>query len=347
MKAAVLHEFRGEFSFETVDDPRLEDDSVMVKINAVGLCRSDHHAWSGVDPDVHLPAVLGHEFSGEVVTRGKAVKTVPLGARVTAPFVLGCSVCADCKAGMNTICNSQDVIGFTYQGAFAEYIAIPHADVNAVVLPDELSDIGAAALGCRVTTAYGGLFERGDLQTDEWIAIHGMGGIGLSALLLAKAKGAKVIAIDIKDEALQFAQENGAEHVLNAQDTELIDKIHEITGGGAHLSLDALGITASFQNSLRSLKKRGRHVQIGMPVGPDAMQSLPLLELVYARQLALFGTRGLAPVHFPELFSLLQQGQVNPDQLVQKITPLDDLNPAMRAMDENRGFGITMFSGFA
>ena len=215
MKAAVFESYRGPLEVRTVPDPACPPDGVVLKIEACGVCRSDHHGWSGVDPDVALPHVPGHEFAGTVIAAGPACRNVRVGDRVTAPFILACGTCPDCRGGEPTICNHQFVVGFSGWGAFAEQLAVPHADFNVVKLPDSLGFAEAAAMGCRLTTAFRGLVDRAGLKPGEWLAIHGCGGVGLSAVMIGAAIGAQVLAVDINDEALAMARRLGASATLN------------------------------------------------------------------------------------------------------------------------------------
>jgi len=347
MKAAVLERFRGPLALRDAPDPDCPDDGAVIAVRACGVCRSDHHAWVGADPDVALPHVMGHEFAGEVVAVGPQTQRFRLGDRVTAPFILGCGACADCRAGQPTICATQDVIGFTFWGSFAEAVAIPAADFNLVALPDSLDMAAAAGMGCRVTTAWRALVDRADLRPGEWVTIHGCGGVGLAATQIACALGARVIAVDISAGALDQAAALGAEHRLNAaEEGDVAEAVRALTGGGAHVSLDALGITTTFEASLRGLRKLGRHVQVGMPVGDHATVPLPLLELVYARQLSLFGMRGLGAAAFDPLMRLIEGGHLDPARLVTQRIALSEVEGALRAMDGGQPPGVTVVDRF-
>ncbi|MEM9521511.1 MAG: zinc-dependent alcohol dehydrogenase family protein [Actinomycetota bacterium] len=343
MRAALIDRFDADVPVVEVPDPICPEDGVVVSVDACGVCRSDHHAWKGVDPDVVLPHVMGHELAGEVDEVGPACGRFRVGQRVTVPFILGCGRCADCKAGRATVCGSQQVIGFTIWGAFAERIAIPHADANLVALPDEIDAVAAAALGCRVTTAWRALTDRGALQAGEWLVVHGAGGVGLSAIMLADALGARTIAVDVSADALDAARRLGAAGVVDAGSVDNVGAaVRELTDGGAHVSVDALGITTTFDNSLRSLRRLGRHVQVGMPVGDHATVSLPLLELIYARQLSLHGMRGLDAGGFSSLLGLVAAGRFDPARLVGRTIGLSGAEAALREMDGTPPPGITV-----
>ena len=289
------------------------------------------------------PHVPGHEFSGEVVAAGANCHRFKLGDRVTAPFILACGDCPDCLGGDPTVCANQHVVGFSAWGAFAEYLAVPHADFNLVAIPEGLDYVSVASMGCRVTTAFRGLVDRARLQPGEWLAVHGCGGVGLSAVMIGAALGASIVAVDVNEAALQFAAQIGATRTLNVSGmNDAGAAIREMTGGGAHVSVDALGITETFHNSLASLRKLGRHVQIGMPLGRHASPTLPLLEMVYSRQITLMGTRGIAASRFASLFEMIGAGRIDPGRLVTRTVPLAGAGEALAAMNAYGQTGITV-----
>ncbi|MEO0751764.1 MAG: alcohol dehydrogenase catalytic domain-containing protein [Pseudomonadota bacterium] len=337
-----MTDFSGRLPVETVPDPICPADGVIVRIRACGVCRSDHHAWKGADPDVTLPHVMGHELAGDVVEVGRDCHRFGKGDRVTAPFILGCGACPTCLGGDATCCDAQEVIGFTQWGAFAELIAIPRADFNLVPLPETVGYTAAAGMGCRVTTAFKAVVDRGAVQPGEWMAVHGCGGVGLSAVMIGAAVGARVLAVDVNPEALELARSFGASDTLLAGEADVGEAVREMTGGGAHVSIEALGRTATFHNSLASLRKLGRHVQIGMPTGAHSTPPLPLLGLVYARQLTLHGTRGIGPNRFAALFEMIAAERLDPGRLVTETIPLSGVHAALSAMDRFQKAGVTV-----
>jgi alcohol dehydrogenase len=347
MKAAIFDSFRAPPDVRDVPDPACPPDGAVVRVQACGVCRSDWHAWSGSDPDVAAPHVGGHEFAGVVEQVGREVARLRPGDRVTAPFILSCGRCSTCRGGDPTACDDQDVIGFTRWGSFAERVAVPRADFNAVALPDGLSAVAAAGMGCRVTTAFRALADRARLAPGEWLAVHGCGGVGLAAVALGAAMGAQVLAVDVDARALERARALGATGTLNAAEAADVGRaVRELTGGGAQVSLDALGITKTFQNSIHGLAKLGRHVQIGMPLEAHARPPVPLLELVYARQIAILGTRGMAAGRFDALFGLIAAGRFDPGRLVQRTIPLSGVGDALAAMDGYTSPGVTVIDRF-
>jgi alcohol dehydrogenase len=347
MRAALIEAFSTPLVVRDVADPQCPPDGAIVSVKACGVCRSDWHAWTGADPDVTAPHVPGHEFAGVVAEAGRDCRRFKRGDRVTAPFILACGQCPDCLGGDPTVCNHQHVVGFSSWGAFAERIAVPRADFNLVSLPESIDFTAAAGMGCRVTTSFRAVVDRAKLQPGEWLAIHGAGGVGLSALLIGKAIGASVLAIDVNEGALKLAHALGATKTLNVTGIDDVGSaVREATQGGAHVSLDALGITATFHNSIRGLRKLGRHVQIGMPLGRHAEPTIPLLELVYSRQISVMGTRGIAASRFPALFAMIEAGHFDPARLVTQTISLDEAGAALEAMNGYTGAGITVIDRF-
>lgn len=347
MLVAMFEAYRAPLVIREVPDPACPADGVVVKVEACGVCRSDWHGWKGADSDVHPPHVPGHEFSGVVVEVGRGCRRFAKGDRVTAPFILACGECPDCLGGDATVCNHQYVVGFSGWGAFAEAIAVPRADFNLVKLPDALGFAEAAAMGCRLTTAFRGLVDRAKLAPGEWLAVHGCGGVGLSAIMIGAAIGAQIVAIDVNDAALEMARALGATATLNPKAVgDTAQAVRDVTGGGAHVSIDGLGITTTFHNSVRGLRKLGRHVQIGMPLEEHAAPTVPLLEAVYSRQISIMGTRGIAASRFPALLGMIAAGRLDPARMITRHIPLAEAGAALAAMDGYAGVGVTVIDRF-
>jgi alcohol dehydrogenase len=296
MRAVLFDRFREPLRVERVADPVPALDGAVIAVRTTGVCRSDWHGWQGHDADISsLPHVPGHEFVGDIVAVGRDVKRWSPGQRVTIPFVAGCGACDDCREGAPQVCPQQYQPGFTGWGSFAELVAVRFADFNLVELPDAIDDVAGAAFGCRLATAYRAVAQQGAAAVDEWVAVHGCGGVGLSAVMVAAALGARPIAVDVNASALSMAREFGAVHTINASEVDDIPAaIVELTGGrGAHLSLDALGSAATAANSLRCLRRRGRHIQVGLLAGSEFQPRMPM-ELVIARELEVRGSHGIA-----------------------------------------------------
>lgn len=345
MRAAVLRDWRAPLDLTTLDDPAPDAGGVVLRVLACGVCRSDWHAWTGADDDIALPHVPGHEYCGEVVAVGAGVTRWRVGDRVIAPFILACGSCPDCAAGHQTICPDQIVPGFTVAGAFAEMIAVPHADANLTALPEGMAPEIAAALGCRVTTAWHALTGRAQVQAGEWLAVIGGGGIGISALMLGKALGARVVVVDVVDEKLEFARRLGADAVVNATSCDAADAVRELTGGGADIAIEALGIETTTVTALRSLRKLGRMVQVGMPAGDHATMAIPM-DRVYSGQLALFGTRGMPSWRYPSLLNLLTATGLDLSPLVTRTIGLSQATDELAAFDRPARPGVAVITDF-
>lgn len=328
MRAAVYERFNGPIAVLDVDDPVPGVGEVVVEVLAVGLCRSDLHGWRGTDPDIVCPHVGGHEFVGRVVALGAGVDHVGLGDRVVAPFVCGCGACEPCRSGNHQVCRRQEQPGFTMWGAFAEYCRIPYAADNAVAVPDAIDDVSAALVGCRVSTAYRGVVERGRISAGETLCVHGCGGVGLAAVAIGAALGARVIAVDIDPAALDLARSVGADATVDASGgADVAAAVHDL--GGAHVSVDCLGGTAVASASIRSLRPLGRHVQIGLFPSPTA--DLPI-SLVVRDELELLGVHGQSASRFSPIFDLLAAGRLDLRTLVTGELTLADVPVALPAM---------------
>lgn len=342
MKAAFFEAFQAPIHISNVPDPILPDDGVIVEVKATGICRSDWHGWMGHDSDVKPPHVPGHELAGVIAAVGKDVKRWRVGDRVTVPFCGGCGRCEQCSTGNQQVCDHYFQPGFTAWGSFAEYVALRYADVNLVKLPDELDFISAALLGCRFITSWRAVVAQGKVQPGQWVAVHGCGGVGLSAIMIAHAMGAQVIAIDISEEKLAFAKSIGAQVVLNAKNTPNIpEAIKMLSHGGAHLSVDALGSTDTCINSILSLRKRGKHIQVGLMTAQHARPAIPMGPVI-ANELEILGSHGMQAHQYPGMLDLIVKGTLPVQQLLGKTVTLDEAPKELMEMDSFPGSGVTM-----
>jgi len=342
MRAVLYREFAGVVDVESVPDPAPPPGGVVVSVLATGLCRSDWHGWMGHDPDIGLPHVPGHEFAGTIAAVGAGVDRWHEGDRVTAPFVCACGRCPACAAGDQQVCERQAQPGFTYWGSFADYVVVPAAEVNLIALAGELPYAAAAALGCRFATAYRAVADQGRPRPGEWVAVHGCGGVGLSAVMVAAAAGARVVAVDVSTAALDLARRCGAETgVLAGPDTDVADAVVQLTRGGAHVSLDALGSEATCANSILSLRRRGRHVQVGLLPAALGRPRLPM-DKVVAAELEILGSHGMPAHAYPRLLGLIAAGRLDPGLLVTQTLDLDAAPAALAAMDRQSQPGIRL-----
>lgn len=346
MKAAIFEEFQGSISIENVVDPTPNDDGIIVEVKATGLCRSDWHGWMGHDQNIKLPHVPGHELAGVVEAFGKNVKRVKVGDRVTTPFVCGCGTCPQCNSGNHQVCDYQSQPGFTHWGSFAEYVALDYADTNVVQLPEEIDFVTAATLGCRFITSFRAIVHQGKVKEDEFVVIHGCGGVGLSAIMIAKAKGAKVVAVDINDSTLELSKSIGADILVNAKDHDnLVGEIREVTKGGAHVSMDALGSQETCFNSVANLRKRGRHLQVGLMTEEHQHPKIPM-DRVIADELEIYGSHGMQGFKYPEMLDMISSGKLNPQSLIEKTISLEESTILLPKMNEFAHSGVLVIDRF-
>lgn len=346
MRAMYYETFGERPEIRVLPDPAPEPYGVVVRVEASGVCRSDWHGWRGHDPDIVLPHVPGHELAGTIVAVGRNVARFKAGERVTVPFVSGCGRCAECHSGNHQVCPDQEQPGFTYWGSFAEYVAIHHADTNLVHLPEDLDFATAASLGCRFATSFRAVVDQARTRPGEWVAVHGCGGVGLSAVMIASALGANVVAIDLDDAKLDFACGIGAVATVNAGDgTDVVEAVREITGGGAHVSIDALGHRATSFNSIRNLRRRGRHVQVGLMLGEDAAPPVPMAQII-GHELEIYGSHGMQAWRYDAMLAMIGSGKLAPERLVGRRITLQEAVPALMSMDTSRDIGISVITSF-
>lgn len=341
MRAILVDSPNASPVLTTVADPEPPPHGAIVEVRATGVCRSDWHAWVGHDGTVSWPHVPGHEFAGVVAAVGAEVSSVRVGERVTAPFCCGCGSCSECTSGHHNLCEVEYQPGFDGWGSFAELVMVPWADVNLVPLPEDVGFAAAASLGCRFTTAYAGLVHRARVRPGENVVVYGCGGVGLSCVMIAAAAGARVIAVDIAPEKLALAKELGATDTIDATTATPAAAVLDLTDDGAHVSVDALGATATMDASLRSLRKRGRHLQLGLLLGDDLTPRTPL-ELVIRRELSLLGSHGMQAWRYPEMFSFLRSAGLPLARLVGERRPLAAAGEVLASMAGFAPLGVTL-----
>lgn len=346
MKAVIYEQFGVRPELKAVPDPTPEPGGVVLRVEASGVCRSDWHGWMGHDPDIRLPHVPGHEIAGTVVAVGAGVTRWHEGDRVTLPFVSGCGRCMDCRGGNQQVCEAQFQPGFTHWGSFAEYVGLHYAENNLVRLPDGMDFVTAASLGCRFATAFRAVVHQGRVRGGEWVAVHGCGGVGLSAIMIARSLGARVIAVDISADKLEKARELGAELTFNSRELQGVVKvIREATGGGAHLSLDALGIPQTCFDSIANLRTHGRHVQVGLLLAEQSRPQIPM-DAVVARELELYGSHGMQAHAYPEMLNMIESGLLRPERLIGARLTLEESISALTGMDRFTGTGVQVIDSF-
>ncbi|HWV07777.1 zinc-dependent alcohol dehydrogenase family protein [Ralstonia sp.] len=347
MKAIVYEAFGAVPKHMNVPDPTPATDGVVVQVMASGVCRSDWHGWMGHDADIELPHVPGHELAGVVAAVGADVTRWKVGDRVTVPFVGGCGHCPECHAGHQQVCEQQFQPGFTHWGSFAEYVGIGYADLNLVRLPDDLDFTTAASLGCRFVTAFRAVVDQGKTTAGQWVAVHGCGGVGLSAIMIANAIGANVVAIDISDSALELARSLGAVATVNAsREADVVEAVKAITQGGVHVSLDALGHPTTCFNSISNLRRRGKHVQVGLMLGDHTTPAVPMSKVI-AHELEILGSHGMQAHRYGPMLDMIRTGKLQPGRMVRREISLSASIEALTNMNRFEGAGVTVITDFA
>ncbi|MEZ5040505.1 MAG: zinc-dependent alcohol dehydrogenase family protein [Saprospiraceae bacterium] len=346
MQAILYDNFREPLRIQSVPDPIPSPQGVVLRVEATGLCRSDWHGWMGNDPDITPPHVPGHELAGVIVEKGANVSRWQIDDRVTLPFVGGCGHCPQCLSGNHQVCDEQFQPGFTHWGAFAQFVAIEYADINLVRLPEEMNFVTAASLGCRFSTAFRSIVAQGRVKGGDWVAIHGCGGVGLSAIMIAHALGANVIAVDINPRQLELAKSLGAIATLNPL---VIDQpvaaIKDISHGGVQVSVDALGSQETCFNSIANLRKRGKHIQVGLMVGDHKHPKIPM-DKVVANELEILGSHGMQAYEYPRMLDMINKGLLKPEKLIGRTICLEEAIIALPKMDTYHGVGVTVVDRF-
>jgi len=347
MKAAYYEQFCKEITIRELPDPIPSEDGVVVRVKATGLCMSDWHGWMGHDPDIVLPHVPGHELAGVIEAVGRGVGKWKVGDRVTLPFVCGCGTCPQCVSGNQQVCDDQFQPGFTHWGSFAEYVAIQRADLNLVHLPDDLDYVTAASLGCRFATSFRAVVDQGNVSAGQWVAVYGCGGVGLSAIMIAVALGACVVAIDISDQKLDLARSLGAQATINASNIiNVVQYVVGITGGGAHVSIDALGSPETCINSISGLRKQGSHIQVGLLLADQRNPPIPMDQVV-GKELRIFGSHGIQAYRYTDMLRMIQSGTLKPHKLIGKTIPLEQVPQELVIMDKFAALGVTIVNQFS
>lgn len=354
MRAAVLEEYEEPLAIKDVERPEPEPNGVVAKVDACGVCRSDWHGWVGnwdwFDYKPPLGHILGHEPSGTVIEVGDEVETVDEGDEIAIPFNFACGHCHECRVGYENLCENHLGLGFQEgaPGAFAEEVPIPNADINAVKLPDSVDPVEVAGMGCRFMTAYRGMAHQADVSRGEYVVIYGLGGIGLSAVEIADALGGNVIGVDLMDEKREMAEDLGAIETINAAEVDdPVKEVKDITDGGAHVSLDALGIEETCKNAVNSLRTRGRHVQIGLTTKEQHGYNPLPTDTIVMNEIKVKGSSGLPPSKYGEMFRMVENGKIDPGAVITDRIDLDGVNDELQAMTDYQTVGIPVVDTFA
>ena len=353
MRAAVIEELGKPLAVQHVPDPECPSDGAIIRVGANGICRTDWHLWSNDwswrGLAVAPPFVLGHEFSGTIEEAGSEVKDWRRGDRVIFPMNPGEGTCEWCRSGNQHICDSGTslVPGVSYWGAFAEYVVVRYADVNLVRLPDSLSFAESASMACRYMAAFHGVVDQAAVRGGEWVVVYGAGGgMGLSAVQIAVATGANVIAVDISERALSAARDLGASYTINSRNDNPVDAIRTITHGGAHVSIDALGIAETCCNSVLSLRKLGRHIQLGHTTRLESGH-IPLpIDVILLKELRLYGAFGMQGQRFGTMLAMCEAGTLRPGRVVHERVALEEVTGVLQRMETYGTTGIVVIDRF-
>ena len=366
MEAAVYRAFGGPIRIETIPIPVCPDDGVLLRVKAVGVCRSDWHGWKGHDDDIiqhGLPFVPGHEVCGIITEIGKHItqnnaKKFRIGDRVAVPFILSCGTCRYCQDyHQSTVCTAQKQPGFTQYGGFAEYLAVPRAERNLAMLPSNVSFPQAAALGCRFTTAYRAVLQQGRLSRDDTsIAIFGCGGLGLSCIMWAvTVKCPVIIAVDVSDPALHKAQQLGATHIINTRnmDTTTLRRCVEeiVQNDGVDVSVEASGFIAACENAIHCTRRGGRMVQVGLlssssSGGPHQQHPIIPMNMIAGKEIEVIGSHGFSATDLPILLDMVSRNVIDPALLIEREVTLKEGAKAIEDMDHSSPLGIIMVTKF-
>src|SRR5215471_11358311 len=350
MRAAVFEAVRKPLVVRDMPDPQCPPNGAIVRVEANGICRTDWHLWTGdwtwVGVALQPPWVMGHEFCGVIEEVGPEVSQWKKGDRVLVPFSQGEGTCEWCRTGHHNICDTPLVPGVAYWGGYGRLVGVPYADVNLVRLPESVAFTDAASMGCRYMTSFHAVVDRAQVRAGEWVAVHGCGGVGLSAVQIASALGANVIAVDVSDEKLAAAKGEGAVQTINAAKDEPIGAIMGLTGGGAHVSIDALGVAATCRNSVLCVRKRGRHVQVGLTSGAEKGDIALPIDVIVLKEISITGSLGMAAPRFPSMLRMVEKGKLAPGKLVNRRIGIEEASAVIEGMDKFAGVGVTVIEKY-
>lgn len=330
MKAAVLHGDGVGLEFEDIRTPEVGPHQVLVKVAACGVCHTDlHYIEHGVPTFKKPPIVLGHEASGTIDQVGAEVKTLKAGQRVLIPAVLTCGQCTACRLGRENICSQMTMLGNHFDGAYAEYVAVPAKDI--VPLSDGIPLEDASIIADAISTPYHAVKNRARVQPGDTVVIFGCGGVGINAVQLASAAGGYVIAIDINDRKLEWAKEFGAAETVNASKVERIDKeIKKRTGGGADIAMEVIGNPRTIEQAFECVRVGGRLCVVGYTHEAISVVAGKIM----FKELEVVGSLGCRPVDYPPLIRMVEQGKIDLQRLITHRFRLDELEKAFEVMKE-------------
>ena len=333
MRAAVFTGSGRLLEIASLARPEPRHGEVLVRVSACGLCHSDlHYLDHGVPTFKAPPLVLGHEISGTVVRAGDGVDGSIVGTSVLLAPVTTCGECAACRTGRENICAAQRMLGNTIDGGFAEYVVAPARDTFAI--PPEVPLEEACVIADALTTAFHAVTRRARIEAGETVVVYGCGGLGLCVVQVCALVGARVVAVDLDPRKLGLATALGASLAIDAREGDVAKRVRKETGGGADAAVEAIGLPATQEQALASLRTGGRLVLLGYAAEP---MSLPGGRVTY-RELSIIGTLGCRPVDFPVVLDLVRRGRLQVSPLVSHRYPLERINDGFDAL--RRGEGV-------
>ncbi|BAM90722.1 alcohol dehydrogenase [Bradyrhizobium oligotrophicum S58] len=326
MKAAIVKAFGKPLVIEDVPVPVPGPGELLVKLKACGVCHTDLHAASGDWPVKPVPPFIpGHEAAGIVAALGPDVADFKVGDAVGVAWLHdACLRCEYCETGWETLCEHQHNTGYSVNGGFAEYVIASAA--FAARLPANVNFAKIAPILCAGVTTYKGLKET-DARPGEWVVIFGVGGLGHVAIQYAKAMGLKAIGVDIADDKLKLAMEAGAEHAVNALDKDAVERVIQITGGGAHGVLVTAVSTPAFAQALKMVRRKGTVSLVGLPPGEFPT---PIFDVVLKRitvRGSIVGTRR----DLDEAIAFATEGKVGAEVTTAPLSEINAIFDRMKA----------------
>ena len=334
MKAAVIERYDAPLVVRDVEKPIIGPEEVLVRVRACGVCGTDLKIHSGKFSRISIPIIPGHEISGEVYEVGDQVKKVEVGDRVVVHIYLTCGQCQYCLAARDTLCQSlKGQVGFTVNGGMAEFVKVPATNVLPIGKTVPFSQ--AAALPDAVATAYHALCSRVKIQKGQVLVVVGAGGVGLHAIQIAKVLGAKVLAVDVKDDSLQKAAELGADVVLNSRRDD-IPKAIEREGGkaGAEWVMDVVGQPETLDKDLGWLCAGGKLIVVGYNL-TRPFSVFP--QMVVSKELEVIGCRGMTRQDLAAVITWLEEGKIV--SVVDGVLPLSEVNEAYERIRDGKVLG--------
>lgn len=330
MKAAVFHGPNQPLKIEEVETPKIGPDEILVKIAACGVCNTDmHYIDHGVPTFKKPPMILGHEPSGTVAEAGEHVRGFQVGDRVLIPPVFSCGYCVNCRLGKENICLNMLMLGNHIDGAYAEYTKVPAKDCQH--LPDDLPIQESSIIADAISTPYHAVKNRAQVKPGDSVVVFGCGGVGINVVQTAAAAGGSVIAVDIVDSKLEVAKKLGAQNTINARDMEdkaLLKLIRNLTGGGADISIEAIGNPKTIVLGANSVKPGGCHCQVGYTHHDVPINAARLM----FREIEIKGSLGCRPVDYPKIIEMVRTGKIQLEPVVTHKFKLEEINDALELM---------------